>query len=479
VDPCGFIQCPDTTEVYFSSATNQCICKVKHLTPALIQQATHQVVEQNASVYAVQPYFLHDVISFQVQLAGAPGGFNLNASTIIAAGSIGTDPQPNLVLVPKNMRSRVPKAAEETAMIIAVTFNTDDSIAYYVQLFNGKVVKLYGDKFVHDIDLIEANAPPALALLTSHTLSHLKRDVWDQYEEATLPTQAAPMAITKRDMESISSSTATFLEETCRSISCLGNGGQPAMFNPFLKSCYCKKLTPPKTSSNDKLKRSKTDSTKDPARPRASYPSLPSSFIMPGSRRPPPATPSPPPAFEILQPSVENCGRMIKCHDESTSWFEPNTKQCLCVVWRPGIKEPVITSDGKVLPREEQALSRQQDNSLEEDSDQDLKCPPPGPIPAPNHPTISQEYCSKVWAAANCKLYLIGKPNRSRTSCYCTLQTGPDSLWPWASEDTIETTRHRRDAPLPGKRDDCADKDPECGGDLMVTRHQQDDHAAV
>jgi hypothetical protein len=470
VDPCGFIQCPDTTDIHFSSATNQCICKVKNLTPALIQQATHQVVEQNASVYAVQPYFLDGVISFEVQLSGAPGGFNLNASTIIAAGSIGTDPQPNLVLVPKNMRSRVPKAAEETAMIIAVTFNTDDSIAYYVQLSNGKVVKLYGDKFVHDIDLIEPNAPPALAFLTSHTLSHLKRDAWDQDEEANLPTQAAPMTITKRGVEDIASSTATFSEESCRSISCLGNGGQPAMFNPFLKSCYCKKLTPPKTSSSDKLKRSKTDSTNVPARREAGYPSLPSSFIMPGSRRPPPATPSPPP-FEILRPSVENCGRMIKCHGESQSYFEPNTKQCLCVVWRPGIKEPVITSDAKILPREEEALSEQEDNSREEGSNGDLTEPPSGPVPAPIHPAISEVFCSGIWAEANCKPYLIGKMNRSGTSCRCARKQSPSVAWPHDPRDTIETSHHRRDASLLGERNDCVDEDLECRSDSMVTRH--------
>jgi hypothetical protein len=476
VDPCGFIQCSDTTEVHFSSATNQCICQVRYLTPALIQQATHQVVEQNASVYAVQPYFLDGVISFEVQLSGAPGGFNLNASTIIAAASIGKNPQPNLVLVPKTMRSRVPKATEETAMIIAVNFNTDDSIVYYVQLSNGKIVKLYGDKFVHDIDLIEPNAPPALSFITSH-MPHRKRDGWDQDEESTLAVQAGPMTITKRGMNGISSSSATFLEETCRSISCLGNGGQPAMFNPFLKSCYCKTLTPPKTSSNDKFERSKTDSANGPARREASFPYLPGSFKKPGSRRPAPAKPSRTATLEVLQPSVENCGRMIKCHGESQSYFEPNTKQCLCVVWRPGIKEPVITSDSKVWPREEQALSQQEDD--EASPTQDSTYPLLGPVPTPNGLNISREYCAKVWAKANCSPSLIGKMNPSRTSCYCAIKKPPTVVWPWGAEDSVDTTHQRHDAPLLGKHDDCADKDLECGSDLMATRRQQDHHVGI
>jgi hypothetical protein len=438
------------------------------------------VVEQNASVYSVQPYFLDGVISFYVQLSGAPGGFNLNASTTIAAGSIGTDPEPNLVLVPKSMRTRVPKSAEETAMIIAVTFNTDESIAYYVQLSNGKVVKLYGDKFVHDIDLIEPNAPPALSILTSHSLPHLKRDA------TNLPTQAAPMTIVDRGMEGMSSDTATFQEETCRSIRCLSNGGQPAMFNPFLKTCHCKKLTPPEHNLNDKLKRSQPTTSNEPARREAGRPPLPSEFRMPSAtpRVPPPA---PPPVFEIPKPSVETCGRMMKCHGESESYFEPNTKQCLCVVWRPGIKEPVITSDAKILPREEQAFGQQEDNNVEDNSNQDLRHEPPASYPGSDLSNLSPKYCATVWAKANCDEGIVGRMSYYGTACYC-LRRNVNDLWPRDIDDTVENIPDSMDAPFLGKRDNCADGDHECSAELMAvqygldrkmaTRHL-DDHAAV
>ena len=177
------------------------MCKLKHVTPVLIHQATDQIVQHNANVYSVQPYFLDDVISFHVQLAGAPEGFNLNASTTIAAGSIGTDPEPNLVLVPKNMKTRVPKAAEETALIIAITFDPGDSITYHVQTSNGTVIKLHGDKYVHDIDLIDPSAPPSLSILASHPPSHVKRDAWGQYEGADSSVRGAPPTVTKRGIE--------------------------------------------------------------------------------------------------------------------------------------------------------------------------------------------------------------------------------------------------------------------------------------
>jgi hypothetical protein len=275
---------------------------------------------------------LDGVISFLVALAGSPTSFNLNASTTIAANSIGTDPEPNLVIVPKNMKTRVPKSAEETALIIAITFNSDDTIAYHVRLNNGTEVKLYGDKYVHDIDLIDPNAPPSLSILSSHTFSHLKRDVGQTYEEAMSPMRPEPVTMAKRGVEGLSAYTATFSKDTCRTIKCRNNGGKPAMFNPFLNSCECQKLVKPENSITKRgngfeskigetLTRRETDNS---------------------LLRPP---------FDFGKPSLETCRRIVTCHDESQPYFDEGTKQCLCVIYRAGVKEPVITSDGTVLPR--------------------------------------------------------------------------------------------------------------------------------
>lgn len=400
----------------------------------------------------MQPYFLDGVISFHVQLAGAPGGFNLNASTTIAAGSIGTDPEPNLVLVPKNMKSRVPKAAQETVMIIAVTFNSDDTIAYHVQLNTGTVVKLYGDKYVHDIDLIDPSAPPSLSIFTSHSLSHLKRDAWDQYEEEHAPMRAAPITIAKRGIESISSYTATFSEETCQSIRCLGNGGQPAMFNPFMSSCYCKTLAPPENSLSDKLKRSQPDTGGDtggdPARRETDDSPMRS-------------------VFQIAKPSSETCRHLIACQGESEAYFDQASSQCLCVVYRTGVKEPVIASDTTILPRSKQAFSQEEDDSLEENSNQALAH---RPVPNSNY---SSSYCALDYAQVHCgRGKTVGRWNKDHTGCVCVRMFDLDL--PIDIKDTVETLPDTPEASSLDKSHDwylrCIDNIHECLNDPYAYR---------
>jgi hypothetical protein len=320
------------------------MCRVKHITPVLIQQATDRVEQQNASVYAVEPYFPDGALSFHIQLAGSPGGFNLNASTTIAAGSIGTPPEPNLVLVPKNMKTRVPAAAEETALIMAVTFNSDDSITYYVRLNNGTRVKLYGDKFVHDIDLIDPSAPASLSLLTSHSLSELKRDVSGAYNDALFSARAEPVTIAKRGLEGISSYTASASEEACQLIKCLNNGGQPSMFNEYLNACQCQTLIAPEISLTKK------DSRRHELQDQRLSRREEDKRLMRS-------------VFGLSKPSSETCRSLISCQGESESFFDETTSQCLCVVYRAGVKEPVIVSD-TILPRAEAELTQDQMDTL-------------------------------------------------------------------------------------------------------------------
>jgi hypothetical protein len=287
----------------------------------LIHQATEKIAQQNATIYAVQPYFLDSVISFHVQLSGAANGFALNASTTIAAGSVGTDPEPNLVLVPKNMKLSIPKSAEQTALIIAVIFNSDDTIAYHAQLGNGTVVKLYGDKYVHDIDLIDPSEAPSLSILTSHAISLLERDSIFRYEEVGSPLPAVPVKTAKRGIEGPSLHTATFSDDPCQSITCLNNEGKPAMFNPFLNSCYCRTLAPPDNSSRTKSRRSERDVNEGPTRHKKA--NLPLGSTL-----------------DISKPSSVTCRHMIPCQGESEPYFDARTSQCLCVVYRTSVEEP-------------------------------------------------------------------------------------------------------------------------------------------
>lgn len=260
------------------------------------------------------------------------GSWTLNASTTIAADGIGTAPQPNLVLVPKYMMSRPAKPVTKTALIIAVILNDNETITYHVQLSDGRVVKLYGDQYVHNIDRMDPTQPPGLSLVTSPTMHHLKRDVLDRYEEADSQIQASSAQLTKRGVEDVSAYSATVSAETCASITCLNNGGKPAQYNPFLNSCYCQTLVPLELSPIAKVKRSAPEADEDALR-----------RDMHDSSKIPP--------FWGNRPSARTCRYMLSCPGESTPYFDEATSQCLCVVYRKGFEEPVIASDTKMLPR--------------------------------------------------------------------------------------------------------------------------------
>ncbi len=376
--PCPFLNCPNSTELTYYYDSNRCLCKPKIDPLWPNDQAKDQVVEHSASVYSVQPYFLDDVISFQVQLAGAPDGFNLNASTTIPASSIDTSPEPNLILVPKNtkMKTKVLKAAEESALIIAVTFDPGDSITYHVQISNGTVIKLHGDKYVHDIDLIDPSEPPSLSILPS--------DAWSEYEGADPSIRAAPLIMTKRGIEGISSYTATFSEETCRSITCRNNGGGRPFFNPYLKTCYCKTLDPPTNSLNSKVKRSLPD---DRGFPR--------------------------------KPSSEACRHMTTiCQGESEPYLDETSGQCYCVVYRAGVKEPVIASDTTFWPRTEHLVRQEEESDNSENFAELPTC------------AMNQKHPCMEWGSTHCPRGNVGLWEEVTKSCTCTPIHSNPPLWP-------------------------------------------------
>lgn len=455
-NPCEFVQCPNTTDIYYSAPTNQCICKVKDATPLLIHQATDQVPQQNATVYSVLPYFMDGVISFHLQLSGAPDGFNLNASTTIVAGSIGTHPQPNLILVPKNKKSRVPKSAEETALVIAVTFNSDDTIAYHVQLNNGTVVKLFGDKFVHDIDLIDPNAPPDLSILTSRVASHIKRVVPDQNKEGDSEPRDLQTIVMRRGIEGISSYTATFSEESCRSITCINNGGKRAMFNPFLNSCYCQTLVAPESHLKDRAEMSPPYTNEGLDRRDVDKATTDS-------------------VFRLSQPSSATCRHMIACPGESEPFFDQGSGQCLCVVFRTGIKEPVIASDTIMLPRTEPSSTKDEGDS-QANYNEALSL---GLAFDRFHP---EKYCRDEFSKRYCLPEAAGIWYQDHGRCVC-IPNSPE----WV-DDTFGTVS---DSPMMPSIEKCSDRYSRCRDNIqeclsdryhfrcdsggMMAKHQQND----
>jgi hypothetical protein len=421
---------------------------LKHITPLLIHQATDQIAQHNASVYSVQPYFLDGIISFHVQLSGSPEGFILNASTTLAAGSIGTDPEPNLVLVPKSMNSTVPTCESVTATIIAVTFETGGRIAYAVQVKNGTVVKLYGDKFVHDIDLIDRYAPPELSISTSRNMSEQKRDSPELDQGLSTSMQTESIAVVKRGIGCISSYTATFSEASCRSITCLSNGGKQATFNPFLKCCYCQSIIPDVASLGDKLESTPTDSNA-------------ASIVRRGLDST--VTPS---GFHILKPSRHNCDFLIKCgHDGSTAAYDVISDQCYCEMVRKGVKEPVITSDIAMLPRSEETTNDLLDDSVSRNTE-GLSF-----LPA-MEPADLGDYCQTEFADKYCLTGMVGMLTEDRKACICIPLSSTDG------GDTTGTVSEIMAKPTLGKRSDwylrCTDNLLQCLNDPYHYRCNSD-----
>jgi hypothetical protein len=298
------------------------------MTSVLIHQATERIAQQTATIYSVRPYFLDGILSFQVQLGGSPGGFNLNASTTIPENGIGTDPDLSLFLVPTNIKSHVPSTTQESATIIAVVFNLDDTITYHVQLSNGTIVKLAGDKNVHHIDLIDTTAPTGLTFQTSLDQSHQKRERLFDLEEADSQLQAASDAGTKRDSEGTSIRTASSSEESCRSMRCLTTN-KAASFNSLLNICECKRPKLPQYSHQIEMAELGTEAAKVLSRrePDIGFPPL--SNGLRGNYH------------------EEHCRFVIKCQGESKVYFDSIMRQCVCLLWRAGLTTPIVVSDGK------------------------------------------------------------------------------------------------------------------------------------
>lgn len=184
-------------------------------------------------VSAAIPNFADGIISFFVQLSGEPVSFTLNASTTIAAGSIGLDLEPGLVITPKVVKNTAHVAVQETALIIAVDCTDPSYIYYYCQNAGGRVVKLSSDKWVHGIDKMDPSTSELAILPEDHvTASGLSK-------RAKLPE--SNYEIIQRGLTGISANTVTVTEAGCQEMTCFVTG-KAAVFNKFTQSCYCSTL---------------------------------------------------------------------------------------------------------------------------------------------------------------------------------------------------------------------------------------------
>lgn len=205
------------------------------ITPQLIQQSLNQQPQNIATIITATPYFMDGVIVFGVQLLGGPVAsiITMNASTTIPCGSIGTNPEVGLIVVPYTVKNGTPQVTLSSCLVIAVNMYNPDSITYWVQRRDGTLFSLLGDNQIHDLDKINTSVPAFANILTNDTITS-KRDL--VVPEIKI---SKPIDLGGRSLEEVNDYTATMTKEACLAMRCNNNNGAPALYNPFQQTCYC------------------------------------------------------------------------------------------------------------------------------------------------------------------------------------------------------------------------------------------------
>ena len=203
---------------------------------ALVQQSLQNAPQTNATVSSAMPWFANGIIAFAVHLSGQASTFILNASTTIAAGDIATNPNTQLVLMPKTVKNTTSTSVTDTANIIAVNAIGQNHIFYYVQLSNGSTIELASDKLVHGIDQMDPTASTELVILPESLANGPALSKRSSEE-------ASAKSLNARGLQGISANTVTVTAEACSKMTCLSTG-DPPMFNSFTNACYCQTMEP-------------------------------------------------------------------------------------------------------------------------------------------------------------------------------------------------------------------------------------------
>lgn len=246
------------------------------ITPELINQSLSLQPQHTAIVGSVIPHLMDEVLTFLVQLAGPIATtISMNASTIFPCGSVGTDPQPDIMLVPKYVRQGTPQTVIANCRCIAVSMLIPQVLTYWVQKLDGTVYSLAGSIEVFDIDKIDTSLPIALSLLPSmdgavkprnleptDAVESERRQVFNSVvcnrhcpegmkpvpgNLLKVPPECGCLAeagkqstsLTSRALNQPDAYSATMSEEVCKAMKCINNGDKPAMHNPFDMTCWC------------------------------------------------------------------------------------------------------------------------------------------------------------------------------------------------------------------------------------------------
>jgi hypothetical protein len=245
------------------------------ITPELINQSLTVQPQNSAVVSSVIPHLADEVLTFLVQLDGVVAStLSMNASTIFPCGSIGADPQPNIMLVPKYVKDGTQQTIIANCRCIAVSMFVPKVLTYWIQKIDGTIYSLVGPSLISHIDKIDTGSPIALSLLptldnaitprdiaSTKIVAPTRRQVFKSVvcdrkcpegmepipgnltkvppECGCLAKPGQSLKVKPRALKQPDAYTATMTEEVCKAMQCMNNGDKPAMHNPFSMTCWC------------------------------------------------------------------------------------------------------------------------------------------------------------------------------------------------------------------------------------------------
>ena len=270
-------QTPTSTQTSTSTVVPTFVPPPKEdITPKLLNESL-SIQPQNAAVVAsVIAHLRDEVITFFLQLDGRVANLiAMNASTTFPCGSIGTDPQPDIMLVPKHVKQGGQQTIIADCRCIAVNQLKPDIINYWVQTAGGSIYSLVSRNLVSHIDQIDTTARFALSIIPAPTTGQ-KRSELEEVNTVELPRRQVFKAdvcdrrcpegmqpipgdllknppecgclvaetrkvgeLTARELIAPGPYTATMSEEACKAMKCTNNNDEPPMWNPFDMHCWC------------------------------------------------------------------------------------------------------------------------------------------------------------------------------------------------------------------------------------------------
>lgn len=252
------------------------------VTDELIQESLIIQPQKAATVASVVPHFADGVITFLIQLDGPISQtLALNATDSLPCESIGAEPQPTLMLVPSVVRNGTTQVVLPSCLVLAVNTYSPKYITYWIQKEDGSVFTLLSDNQVHAIDQLDTSQPASLAIRVAPTnkkrsadstvsLAGLKRtqifavscssvcpffhmehiEGSDGHCGCIFKGADQQLDIARRGVEQPTPYTAIMTADACTAMTCINNGGKPALFNPFTATCWCAAPTYVETNDN-------------------------------------------------------------------------------------------------------------------------------------------------------------------------------------------------------------------------------------